>query len=304
MYEDKARPRGRQKFLIVGIGEILWDVFPDGRKLGGAPANFAFYAKSLGEDGTIVSRVGKDKEGAEILSRLHSADLETRWIEVDHAHPTGSVTVFIDERNLPQFTIHEERAWDYLEMNPGLDALAAAADAVSFGSLGQRSAVSRMAILSFLENTRRDCLQIFDLNLRPPHISRESIDYLLKRSRILKLNDEEIQKVAPFLGIPGGEDEIAAALLEAYPLDLVVLTRGGGGSRIFSKDGTLESPAVRVDVVDTVGAGDAFAAVVAVGLLRKKSLQHINAVANQVAGLVCSRRGAWADLPENLVRSL
>jgi fructokinase len=300
--EDKSC--GRKKFVIVGLGEILWDVFPDGRKLGGAPANFAFYARGLGEDGIIASRVGKDKDGEEILSRLHPAGLDTRYIDVDSAHPTGSVTVFSDEQGLPRFTIHEERAWDFLEMNPRLESLAAAADAVCYGSLGQRSPVSRKAILGFLECTRRDCLRIFDLNLRPPHFSPESIGHLLNKSRVLKLNDEEIQIVGPLLAVTGGDDEIAAAFLAAYPLDFVVLTRGEGGGRIYSGDETIDSPAVRVEVADTVGAGDAFAAVVAVGLLRNRPLRHICAVANQIAGFVCGQRGAWAELPESLVKSL
>jgi fructokinase len=304
MKKNKARPYGRKKCVIVGLGEILWDVFPDGRRLGGAPANFAFYANSLGEDGVIVSRVGKDKDGEQILSRLLSAGLDARYIDVDNARPTGSVTVFSDERGLPRFIIHEERAWDYLEMNPRLEALAASADAVCFGSLGQRSPASREAVRTFLRFTRGDCLRIFDLNLRSPHFSPESIDHLLKKSNVLKLNDEEIQNAARLLGLPGGEDGIAAALLAAYPLDLVVLTRGEKGSRVFSRKETVDSPAARVEVLDTVGAGDAFAAVVTVGLLRKKPLQHINGVANQVAGFVCSQRGAWAELPENLVRSL
>ena len=304
MVEKEARPGDRKKFVIVGLGEILWDVFPEGRKLGGAPANFAFYAKSLGEDGTIVSRVGKDEEGVDILARLHSAGLDTSWIEVDHVHPTGSVTVFSDEQGLPRFTIHEERAWDYLTMNPGLEALAARADAVCYGSLGQRSAVSRESILSFLDNMRPDCLRIFDLNLRPPHIDPERIDHLLKKSRVLKLNEEELHEAAQFLKIPGDEDDAAAALLANYPLELVVLTRGERGSRIFGRDETVESAAVQAEVVDTVGAGDAFTAVVAVGRLRNRPLGHINDVANQVAGFVCSRRGAWAELPESLIKSL
>ena len=304
MAEKEARPGDRKKFVIVGLGEVLWDVFSDGRRLGGAPANFGFYANGLGEDGIIVSRVGKDREGVDILARIQSAGLDTRWIEVDHVHPTGSVTVFSDERGLPRFTIHEERAWDFLTMNPGLEALAVRTDAVCYGSLGQRSATSREAILSFLEKTRPDCLRILDLNLRPPFIDPERIDYLLKRSRILKLNEEEIRKAAQYLGMPGGGDDVAAALLANYPLELVVLTRGERGSRVFGRDETVESPAAQVEVVDTVGAGDAFTAVVAVGRLRNKSLELINEVANRVAGFVCSRRGAWAELPESLVESL
>lgn len=304
MVEKEARPGNGKKFVIVGLGEILWDVFPEGRKLGGAPANFAFYTKSLGEDGTIVSRVGKDKEGVDILTRIQSARLDTRWIEVDHVHPTGSVTVFSDETGLPRFTIHEERAWDFLMMNSGLEALASRADAVCYGSLGQRSTASREAILSFLEKTRPDCLRILDLNLRPPYIDPERIDYLLKKSRILKLNEEEMKKAALFLGMPGHDDDVAATLLANYPLELVVLTRGERGSRIFGRDETVESPAVQTEIADTVGAGDAFAAVVAVGRLRNRPLGHISDVANRVAGFVCSRRGAWAELPEGLIERL
>jgi fructokinase len=304
MRQSEARPRGGNKFVIVGIGEILWDVFPVGRKMGGAPANFAFYAKNLGEEGIIVSRVGKDGDGEEILSRLLSAGLDAQFIEIDDFHPTGTVTVRSDERGLHRFNINEERAWDYLEMTPGLESLAARADAVCYGSLGQRSPASRKAVSSFLARTRSDCLRIFDLNLRPPHYDPMSIVTLLKRSRILKLNDEEIRNAARLLGLSGGESDIAKRLLSTYSLDLVILTRGGKGSMMFSPDETVESPAAIVQVADTVGAGDAFTAAAAVGLLRNKPLQHINSVANQVAAFVCGQRGAWAELPESLVRSL
>lgn len=272
--------------------------------MGGAPANFAFYAKSLGEEGIIVSRVGKDGDGEEILSRVLSAGLDTPYIQVDDARATGTVTVRSDERGLPRFVIHEDRAWDYLEMTPGLESLAARADAVCYGSLGQRSPASRKAVSSFLAYTRGDCLRIFDLNLRPPHFDPESIVTLLKRSRILKLNEEEIRSVARLLGLSGGESEIAKGLLSTYSLDLIVLTRGGKGSVMFSPEETVASPAAIVQVTDTVGAGDAFTAAVAVGLLRNKPLRHIGAVANQVAGFVCGQQGAWVMLPESLIRNL
>ena len=304
MMQSEARPRGRKKFVLIGLGEILWDIFPEERKMGGAPANFAFYAKNLGENGIIVSRVGKDRDGDEILSRLRSAELETRYISFDKNHPTGTVTVSLDLRGIPCFTIHEGRAWEYLEMNRGLEALAARADAVCYGSLGQRSPVSRATVCRFLDGTRRECLRIFDLNLRPPHYTRESIVDLLRRSRILKLNEDEIKSASQLLRISGRENEVAAALLSAYPLELVVLTRGERGSLIFSHNETVESPAARVEVADTVGAGDAFTAVVAVGLLRKRSLRHINTVANQVAAFVCAQHGAWAKLPDGLINSL
>ncbi|HIJ70539.1 MAG TPA: carbohydrate kinase [Planctomycetes bacterium] len=288
-------------FTLVGLGEILWDMLPTGKQLGGAPANFAYHAQALGSKGVVVSCIGDDELGKEILSQLGSLGLDCGYIAVDKVHRTGTVTVKLDDKGVPDFTIHENVAWDFIPLSEALLKLAARADAVCFGSLCQRSDVSRDTVRRFLKETRADCLRIFDINIRQSYYSKDITDTMLKTSNVLKLNEDELPLVAGLLDIKGAETEILAELVARYDLQLVVLTMGAEGSRLYGADGDSVFAGIPpAKIADTVGAGDAFTAAVAVGLLRGKSLDEINAHANRVASFVCSQAGATPSLPEEL----
>jgi fructokinase len=286
--------------FVVGIGEILWDLLPDGRQLGGAPANFAFHARALGAASVIVSAVGDDRPGREILAELGSRGLDPSGIATVSSAPTGTVTVVLDAGGIPHYTIHEGVAWDVIPWTAGLGDIAARADAVCFGTLAQRSPVSRATIGSFLDATRPDCLRVLDLNLRQTYFSRETVHGLLERATVLKLNDDELVAVAGMLSLPGPETRVLAALLGAYPITLIALTKGPSGSRLFGPGVDLSHPGYPAETEDTVGAGDAFTATLVAGLLKKRSWEEIGERANRIAGYVCSRKGAWPDLPAEL----
>lgn len=288
--------------LVVGLGEILWDLLPSGRQLGGAPANFAFHARQLGALGTVVSAVGADPLGQAILERLPALGLETRFVAVPDGCPTGTVSVSLDARGTASYTIHENVAWDHIPFTADMQSLAERADAVCLGSLAQRHADSRAAIRQFLAATRADCLRIFDLNLRQHYFDRETVETTLSRCQVLKLNDEEWPVLAGLLehdpALPGGFGTLAAR----YGLNLVALTCGPRGSLLYSPSGISRLDAAPTQVVDTVGAGDAFTAALAVGLLRGLPLMTVHRHASLVAAYVCSQSGATPTLPPALCR--
>ena len=283
--------------VFVGIGEILWDLLPGGRQLGGAPANFAYHAKALGVDAQVVSRVGRDDAGDEILAHLDRLGLGHDYLAVDPHHPTGTVSVRLDAQGKPSYVIHEEAAWDYLSLLPQTLGLAARVDAVCFGSLAQRSCVSRLAIREFLAATRPECLRVFNVNLRQHYYNLDTIAVALEAADVLKLNDEELPVIARLLSIQGTVEEKLGTLCRRYNLKLIALTEGDRGSLLFSPAARSRHAGHRTEVVDTVGAGDAFAAVLAFGLLSGASLDAINEQANRVASFVCSRAGATPEMP-------
>ena len=299
--DNEEEKRKKQPHILVGIGEILWDILPQGPRLGGAPANFAYYARALGERGIIVSKVGRDSEGEKILAMMRFHGLESKYIAIDDKHPTGMVTVKLDNRGIPQFKIHEDCAWDYLEITPQLRKLAQQVDAVCYGSLAQRSFDSRQSIREFIAQTRSDCLRIFDVNLRAPFYAFEDIDFLLRKSQILKLNEDELWTLAEVFQIENKQEKLIINFFFAtYPIELIVLTRGERGSTLYTREKISNSSAFPVKVKDTVGAGDAFTAAVAVGLLYHKGLDKINETANQIAAFVCTQPGAWTPLSDEL----
>ena len=299
--DNEEEKRKKQPHILVGIGEILWDILPQGPRLGGAPANFAYYAQALGERGIIVSKVGRDSEGEKILAKMRFHGLESKYIAIDDKHPTGMVTVKLDNRGIPQFEIHEDCAWDYLEITPQLRELAQQVDAVCYGSLAQRSPASRQSIREFIAQTRSDCLRIFDVNLRAPFYASEDIDFLLRKSQILKLNEDELWILAELFQIENKQEKLIINFFFAtYPIELIVLTRGERGSTLYTREKISNSSAFPVKVKDTVGAGDAFTAAVAVGLLYHKGLDKINETANQIAAFVCTQPGAWTPLSDEL----
>lgn len=301
MSNEKGRP------VIVGIGEILWDMLPAGKQLGGAPANFAYHAAALGAAGTVASRVGKDELGQEILARLDSLGLDRGHISIDPLHPTGTVDVTLKPGGVPDYVIHEGVAWDFLAFTPDLRELAAKADAVCFGTLGQRSPESRQAIGAFLASLKPGCLRVFDINLRQHYYDRALVHEMLMRCDVLKLNDAELPVVAGMFGILGQGSEAVGNLMSRYPLKLVALTHGPAGARLQGIGESSSHPGFAVPASgsgDTVGAGDAFTAALVLGLLRGVPLQRINEIANRLASYVCSQPGATPPIPAEFREAL
>jgi fructokinase len=305
----KVRPGG--PFLIVGLGELLWDLLPGGKKPGGAPANFAYHARVLGEEGLPVTRVGADPLGRELLERLAGLGLPARYVQVDPQAPTGTVQVALDASGVPTFTITPDVAWDRLAWDPELAALAARTDAVCFGSLAQRSPASRDAIRAFLAHTRPEALRLFDVNLRQAWWSPEVLRDSLQRCSLAKLNETELPVVLEALDLPvpglpgaGGQEEGCRALREAFGLALVCLTLGPAGSLLCTAAQTLRSPGMRVEVADTVGAGDAFTAVLCHHWLRGSPLERTAAAANRYGAWVASQDGPTPAAPPELLREV
>ena len=277
------------KRVIVGIGEILWDMLPSGKALGGAPANFAYHAMRLGEEGWAVSAIGDDDLGREIMDIVGSKGLKNIISVTDK--PTGTVEVELDGRGVPTYNIMEDVAWDNIPFTPEMEVLASRADAVCFGSLVQRMN-SRRSVLGFVRAMRPDALKVFDINLRQHYYSREVIEESLKLSDILKINDEEIRTVADMFGL--GDDDVAAcrSLIASYGLRLVILTKGADGSEVITADEVIPQSVGHVDVIDTVGAGDAFTAAFVVAYLRGETLAQAQRLATETASYVCSCKGA------------
>lgn len=286
---------------VVGIGEILWDVLPEGPQLGGAPANFAYHAHALGAEAVPVSSVGTDGLGRALLSRLEEIGVCRDYIAVDPVHATGTVTVAVDGTGKPEYTIREGVAWDNLPCTGALRELAGRTQVVCFGTLAQRSPVTGGTIQCFVDHVPAEGLRIFDINLRQQYYSREAIEASLCLADVLKINDEELPIVGGLFGLSGAEEAVMEALCATYGLDLIALTRGGAGSCLWSRaDGASRHPGVPAEVVDTVGAGDAFTAALALGLVAGRSLDAINEHANRLAAHVCSQKGATPPVPEAL----
>jgi fructokinase len=286
------------KHMIIGLGEMLWDLFPEGRQMGGAPANFAYITSLLGNRGIAASRLGQDDLGREAMNRLTDLGLETTFLQEDAEHPTGTVRVKVDEHGQPCFEISQSVAWDYLEWTPQWESLAAQADAVCFGSLAQRSPRSQATIQNFLQATRPQCLRVFDVNLRQKFYSAEIISASMKAASIVKLNHEELPKIMRLLASSetfagaGSEESSARRLLDLYQLQLVCVTRGDHGSLLVRGKVCDAHPGFRVKVADTVGAGDAFTAALVHEYLRGASLAEMNETANQIGAWVASESGA------------
>ncbi len=287
--------------VVIGLGEVLWDMLPDGKQFGGAPANFAYHAKALGADAHVVSCVGDDDLGREILDRLDGLQLSRDDVALTDRHPTGTVSVELDADGKPDYVIHEPVAWDVIPWSERLTALAGQTDAVCFGSLAQRSAVSRQTICDFLAATPAECLRIFDINLRQHYYSGEIIASSLQTANVLKLNDEELPEIARLLSIPGAEKDVLKLLLEQFDLSLIALTKGDRGSLLLTADAASIHAGQPVEVADTVGAGDAFTAVIAMSWMQGSELDAINAHANRVASFVCSKNGATPEIPVELM---
>ena len=285
--------------FIVGIGEVLWDVFPTGKKLGGAPANFAYHVSQFGLDGLAISAVGRDALGEETINALDEHGLHYHMDRVEE--PTGTVQVSLDEQGVPQYEIKTDVAWDNIPYTKELAAIAADTRAVCFGSLAQRSPVSREAIGWFLDAVPADCLKVFDINLRQQFYSREVLDASLRRADILKINEEEIVLVAQIFGIPGlGFEDTCRKLIELYSLKMLILTCGAIGSYVFHEGGMSYLTTPKVQVADTVGAGDSFTGAFVACILAGKTVGEAHQIAVNVSAYVCTQSGAMPIVPDGV----
>jgi len=299
-------------FNVIGVGEVLWDLLLTGPQLGGAPANFAYHAHALGAQTQVITRLGKDAYGREIIRRFHQMGLPEATVQIDDTVPTGTAMVALSGDGLAHFTIQENVAWDHIAVTPEALVAASEAHAICFGSLAQRSEPSRNAIQQLVAETPADALRVFDINLRQRFYSRGLIEQSLQLANVLKLNDYELPTLADMFGLTGfAEHQIKHQiewLAHTFSLRLVALTRGANGSLLYQKDN--DNNEVRwsdclsrpVKVVDTVGAGDSFTAAMVLGLLRKMGLDEINTIASEVARYVCSQPGATPALPIEFAR--
>jgi fructokinase len=292
---------------VVGLGELIWDVFPEGRRMGGAPSNFAYLSRLLGAEAAVASRVGRDALGVEAVERLSRAGVSARFVQFDDEHPTGTVGVRIDEGGEPRFNVNENSAWDYLEWTREWEALAASAGVVCFGTLGQRHPAARATVTRFLEATRPGALRLFDVNLRHSFFTPEMLARSLALSTVVKLNEDELTSAAGMLSLgAAGARETAETLLRRFRLELVAVTRGARGSLLVSRGGeTHEHPGFPVRIADMIGCGDAFAAALAHCLRRGATLALSNEVANRVGAWVATQHGATPEAdPATIARLL
>jgi len=289
----------KNPWIVAGIGELLWDMFPEGKRMGGAPVNFSYHCHQLGATSYPVSAIGDDELGAEMRAVLLEKGLPDSFIAVT-GHPTGTVEVTL-EGGKPSYEISEGVAWDHLPFSGALTQLAPKVDAVCFGSLAQRTEGSRATIHALLGALRPGALKIFDVNLRQKFFAVETIEASLKRSNVLKLSDEELPVLADMFRITGSVSDQLEVLRSEYDLNLVAYTRGPDGSVLVTADGTDDHPGCTVAAVDSVGAGDSFTATLCLGLLDQRPLSEINDHANRTASFVCSQMGATPVLPKELL---
>ena len=295
--------RGQQKRL-AGIGELLWDIFPGGKQLGGAPCNFAYHAHQAGFESFVISAVGCDKEGEEILKVMDQLDLDTSFVQSTPQYPTGTVSVELDPAGVPDYTIHENVAWDHIQWGDELRTLAHDMDAVCFGSLAQRNAVSKETIWNFLKATKPECFRVFDINLRQSFYTREDIVYSLEMANVLKLNEDELPVICAYFGYEGNEEQVLAQLLDDFQLKLIAFTKGELGSLLITPDERSFCKVPEIVVADTVGAGDSFTAILLAGMLRGMALSKVHRLATEAAAYVCTRNGATPRLQENLINQI
>ena len=291
--------------VMVGLGELLWDLLPTGKVLGGAPANFAYMTQVLGSQGVVASRIGRDELGSEALKAIQERGMESDFIQQDSLHRTGTASIRFDAAGQPQFTIEESLAWDFLEWTPAWREISARADAICFGSLAQRSPVSAATIEQFLMSAPANTLRICDVNLREPFYSPETLHKSFQFVNVVKLNDTELHCVSALLGVQGDSDEkLATVLLQKFDLDLVCVTKGARGSLLLSRTETIRHPGLNIEVADAIGAGDAFTACVAHYLVRGCPLEEISNAANSFAAWVATQVGATPVISRDRLKSI
>lgn len=284
--------------IVVGMGESLWDVLPEGKKIGGAPANFAYHVSQFGLPSCVVSAIGDDALGKEIIENFTSKGLDQLIAEVPY--PTGTVQVEIDQTGIPLYDIKENVAWDNIPYTEHLDALAKRTKAVCFGSLAQRNVVSRETINHFLDTMPKDddSLIVFDVNLRQGFYNKEILCKSMQNCNILKINDEELITVSRMFGYPGIDlQDKCWILLGKYNLKMLILTCGINGSYVFTPGNVSFQPTPKVEVTDTVGAGDSFTAAFIASILKGKSVTEAHTIAVKTSAFVCTQKGAMPILP-------
>ena len=287
---------------VVGIGEALWDVLPEGKKLGGAPANFAYHVSQFGLQSRVVSAIGEDKLGNEILENFQGKGLHTLIEKVEYT--TGTVQVQLDNEGVPCYDIKENVAWDNIPFTDKLKQLAQKTCAVCYGSLAQRNVVSRETINAFLDAIPdgKGLYKIFDINLRQGFYTKEIICNSMQRCNILKINDEELVTVSRMFGYPGIDlQDKCWILLAKYKLEMLILTCGVNGSYVFTPGSVSFVETPKVEVADTVGAGDSFTAAFVSAILKGKPVNEAHQLAVNVSAYVCTQNGAMPELPENLI---
>jgi fructokinase len=277
---------------VIGIGELLWDVLPEGKKLGGAPCNFVYHAQQQGANGMVMSAVGDDKLGKEIIEVLKQKNLNADLIQVNNK-PTSTVDVILNAAGVPEYRIHENVAWDYIRFNESCRQKAAEADILCFGSLAQRSATSQQSIEQILRSSKPGALIVYDINLRQSYYSKEIIENSIQLCNVLKLNEDELPVVSSLLKLPSSDDEAQIMeLIKRYDLKLVAFTRGSEGSLLITPKEKSELPTPKVEVKDTVGAGDSFTAAMMIGFARGQSLSELHQKAVEISAFVCTSNGA------------
>ena len=290
--------------IAVGLGELLWDMLPKGKQIGGAPFNFARHCNQLGLEGFPVSQIGIDELGNETVSLLKDWGITPDFVSRDPQHETGTVNIRLDNQGKPNYEIRDDAAWDFIQHNLLLEQLAPKVDIVCFGTLAQRSDASRFTIYSFLDRMSSDAIKLFDVNLRQHFYSIGSIEASLERASILKLSDEELPVLKNAFSLSGSVEVQLSELKNRFELKLIAYTRGAEGSLLIDGSGTDDHPGTTITTIDTIGAGDSFSATLCAGLLQGLTLAPLNENANQVAAYVCSQRGATPALPESIVKNV
>ena len=285
--------------LVIGLGEALWDMLPSGKQMGGAPANFVYHVSQFGFHGVAVSALGQDALGDELMDCFGRVGLQVEMPRVEF--PTGTVQVSVDAAGVPSYEIKTGSAWDNIPFTPQIEALARRATVVCFGSLAQRSPVSRDTIARFLDVLPADSLKVFDINLRQSFYSKEILESSLNRCDILKINDEELEIVGRMFGKEDlSEEAFCRCLMETYSLKIVILTCGTAGSRVYAPEEVSVMDTPKVTVADTVGAGDAFTGAFVAALLKGYPVRKAHELAVEVSAFVCTCAGAMPRLPEVL----
>ncbi len=286
--------KSKNRPIIAGIGELLWDMFPTGKKAGGAPVNFAYHAAGSGAESYAISAIGNDELGEEIMDLINGIGINHLIAKV--GYPTGTVKVELSQ-GVPSYTITEEVAWDYIPLTTSIKEVARKVDAVCFGTLAQRSTTSRETIRKFLSLVPRESFRILDINLRPPFYSPGLIEESIKQCNILKLNDDELDTLKEIFPIDASDNQDACKLLmDTYNLKYLILTAGADYSMIFSSASTSFVETPKVDVVDTVGAGDSFTGAFITSLLAGETLEKAHRTAVNRAAAVCTVAGAWVKM--------